>query len=585
MPADEEKGTMKAMQSVWLAGLGGLMMICVQAPAHAGPGVGACCLPDGTCEVGSELICLLAGGAYQGDGIECDMVECEGAGACCFADFTCQTLVESECDELGGSYQGHETECAPGICPAVAACCFGDGRCELLTPETCLDAGGTFAGTHADCTTTDCFGACCFFSGYCVDDISRDRCESLYGLFKGFGTSCESVECATLVQERTYSFDQRKLPTDLVFEFDRFVNTSCRELRAVVVEFTGTICAGVVLENMGEQGIPTGIVVNESLHWDFPTFEDPYPAIDVVDEIIYCGDEEYLLPPGESCDYGGLLFWPEDPPARLTLVYDEADELLDFLGFGIFEAAVESAGYVGYAGVDFNLTNNPHRVEGMVRVTYQYEWLGACCFYDGSCELLTWPECDALGDPIGSDTWSVSWSKGLMCEDVVCPVFGACCLDAGCVEMTQEACEAEEGGYQGDGSSCATAICPGVPWGACCYEGGLCTDGYTQAECEQTGGIFVGFGSECAFIECSWILPSPGLPWAADFSGNGAVAAEDVIILLDAWGEHGGAADLDEDGTVGSADMTLLLSNWGPCPPLPDREAIGKKDDRPAVGR
>lgn len=565
---------MKAMQPAWLAALGGLMVMCVSAPAHAEPGVGACCLSDGTCEEGSELICTLAGGVYQGDGTDCDTVDCEGWGACCFVDFTCQNLAASECDALGGSYQGNETECGPGVCPAVAACCFDDGLCELLSHQTCVDAGGTLIGSQADCTTTDCLGACCFYSGYCLDDMARDRCELLYGLFKGHGTDCQFIDCSTLVQEKTYSFDQRKVSTQMVFEFDKFVETDRRRLRMVVAEFSGTITAGVILKNLGEQGIPTGVIISEHLYWDFPTLEDPYAAVEVVDEVIYCGDESYLLPPGESCDYGGLLFWPDDPPAQLTLIFEEPDELLGFLGPGTFEAVVGSAGSVAYGGVDFELTNNPHRVEGTVRVTYQYEWLGACCFYDGSCELLTWPECDAEGDPLGSDTWSVSWSKGLHCEEVVCPVYGACCLNAGCVEMTEEACAAEDGGYQGDGTNCSTAICPGVPWGACCYEDGSCTDGSGQAQCQETGGIFIGFGSECAFIDCPWILPSPGLPWTADLNGDGAVAAEDVLILLEAWGTRGGPADLNDDGEVGSPDMALLLSNWGPCPPSPDQQAV-----------
>jgi hypothetical protein len=561
---------MKVMNSARLALFGGLMLMSLARPVHAEPDSGACCLPDGTCEVVSELVCNLVGGAYQGNGTDCETVDCQGWGACCFVDYGCENLTAAECESLGGVYNGDGSTCGPGVCPSLAACCFDDGFCQLLTNEACTDAGGTFIGAHTDCTTTDCLGACCFYSGTCLDGLTPERCETLHGLFRGFGSECQTTDCSTLVQERAYSFDQRERPTQYVFEFDKFQENGRRKLRRVVAEFTGSICAGLVLQNLGDSPIHTGVAINEYLRWDFPTLDEPHAAIDIVDLMVYCGDEEYLLPPAESCDYGGLLTWPDDAPAELTVIIEDPDELLGFLGGGAIEASVKAAGSVSYGGVDFKLTNSPHHVEGSVRLTYQYEWLGACCYYDGSCQLLTEPECDADSDPLDGDSWSVSWSKGLRCDEVYCPVFGACCLSAGCFEMTAAGCEAEDGLYQGEGSDCETASCPGVPWGACCFEDAVCQDGLTQAPCNEAGGIFMGFGSDCDHADCPWVLPNHGLPWSADFNGNGAVAVEDMIILLGAWGNAGGPEDLNEDGIVDAADMALLLSHWGPCPPPPD---------------
>jgi len=48
----------------------------------------------------------------------------------------------------------------------------------------------------------------------------------------------------------------------------------------------------------------------------------------------------------------------------------------------------------------------------------------------------------------------------------------------------------------------------------------------------------------------------------ADLDCNGSVGAQDLAILLGAWG-GGGPADLDGDGTVGAADLAILLGAWG----------------------
>ena len=37
---------------------------------------GACCLPDGSCEIRTEEACTTQGGTYQGDATDCVGVEC-----------------------------------------------------------------------------------------------------------------------------------------------------------------------------------------------------------------------------------------------------------------------------------------------------------------------------------------------------------------------------------------------------------------------------------------------------------------------------------------------------------------------------
>lgn len=64
------------------------------------------------------------------------------------------------------------------------------------------------------------------------------------------------------------------------------------------------------------------------------------------------------------------------------------------------------------------------------------------------------------------------------------------------------------------------------------------------------------------------ILCSPIVACPADLSGDGAVDAADLAILLGAWGTKGeaaGSADLNGDGLVDGADLAALLGGWGPC--------------------
>ncbi len=42
-------------------------------------------------------------------------------------------------------------------------------------------------------------------------------------------------------------------------------------------------------------------------------------------------------------------------------------------------------------------------------------------------------------------------------------------------------------------------------------------------------------------------------------------SVDDLLAVLDAWGNKGGPEDLDGSGTVDFGDLLLLLAAWGPC--------------------
>jgi hypothetical protein len=61
------------------------------------------------------------------------------------------------------------------------------------------------------------------------------------------------------------------------------------------------------------------------------------------------------------------------------------------------------------------------------------------------------------------------------------------------------------------------------------------------------------------------ILKVPGgKPCPADLDGNGAVAVDDLLLLLGSWGTADG--DVTGDGDTNVDDLLVLLAAWGPCP-------------------
>ncbi|MCA9291660.1 MAG: alkaline phosphatase D family protein, partial [Phycisphaerales bacterium] len=62
------------------------------------------------------------------------------------------------------------------------------------------------------------------------------------------------------------------------------------------------------------------------------------------------------------------------------------------------------------------------------------------------------------------------------------------------------------------------------------------------------------------------VMPT-GVGCPGDVSGSGDVGADDLAVLLAAWGPNRGhAADFNGDGDVGPSDLAILLGQWGPCP-------------------
>jgi len=163
------------------------------------PPVGACCFLDGHCTVMLPADCQGEGGAYQGDGTNCDPNPCiPGVGACCFPDGRCAVLTQADCAGQNGTFMGFATSCEPNPCtqPPVA-CCFNDGHCEFLVAQDCFGIGGTPLPYGSVCDPNPCVQppvACCYPDGHCEFLIALD-CTNLGGIPQAYGSVCDPNPC------------------------------------------------------------------------------------------------------------------------------------------------------------------------------------------------------------------------------------------------------------------------------------------------------------------------------------------------------------------------------------------------------
>ncbi len=134
---------------------------------------------------------------------------------------------------------------------------------------------------------------------------------------------------------------------------------------------------------------------------------------------------------------------------------------------------------------------------------------GACCYQNGTCVTTTNAACAASGGAYQGDGTSclgdISPANGI---DDACETgpFGACCFaDGSCNVLSSIDCSNQGGQYMGDGTIClgdlngnqiddACEIPP--PTGACCFTDGSCQV-LTAINCGLQGGVYQGDGTIC----------------------------------------------------------------------------------------
>ncbi len=388
---------------------------------------GACCFKDGTCQILTQTNCASQGGTYLGDNTSCDPNPCpQPTGACCFNDGTCQVLTKANCLSQGGTYQGDKTTCTPNPCTGpTGACCFADGSCQVLTRTGCTAQGGTYEGDNTTCTPNPCpqpIGACCFKDGTC-QLLRPAACLQAGGTWQGPNTVCNPNPCTQLQGACC------------------FPDGTCQLLNRAECSQAGgswqgpnTVCSPNPCPQLGAccaNGTCTiTLQAGCSGQWmGSNTVCNPNPC-----------------PPSGACCVSGAC-----------------------------TITTQSACSGQWMGANTTCTPNP---------CPQPE--GACCFKDGTCQLLTQAACTQAGG-----TWQ---GMNTVCSPNPCPQPGACCQsDGSCTVTLQSACT---GTWLGTGTTCSPNPCPQP--GACCQPDGSCTV-TLQSACT---GNWLGAGTSCTPNPC-----------------------------------------------------------------------------------
>jgi hypothetical protein len=345
----------------------------------------ACCLADGNCIDVPATICALLGGTVQPED-SCDDVLCPVLGACCMLDLTCTQLSSGDCAAAGGAHQGDGTLCGGVECPLLGACCRPDGSCVVEDREPCLVEGGFYCGTFTGCAEVACTGACVLPDGSCLARVAPAECGLQGGSPLGPGTSCRGVTNPVVVHVASFAFAQNDLAPVSLPRFDD--QGGKRELAHVRIEIEATAFAAVSLMNLGPDPIDTTIPFFETVSAALP-FPPVMPVVDESGTMACDG----MLPPFEACDYGSPVTFPGAGEREF-----DGFETSFFVGKGTFTIVMSGAGQIGPPAaslVSFHVF--PHRAEGFVRVVYEYEPSGACCFGGEACQVVTTSQCASIG--------------------------------------------------------------------------------------------------------------------------------------------------------------------------------------------
>lgn len=181
----EEEGDCDALPGLFL----GIGVPCEADPCPPEP-TGACCFTEDPClDDTTPTSCSGAGGTFQGAGTTCAESECDpDLGACCFPNGFCDLETEVDCENNGGTFAGLNTTCNLTTCPA-GACCLPNGTCVLATSGGCDTQSGFFQGAGTTCEGRSCLGCCCK-DGVALGDMSQADCQAATGEWYGPNFVC-----------------------------------------------------------------------------------------------------------------------------------------------------------------------------------------------------------------------------------------------------------------------------------------------------------------------------------------------------------------------------------------------------------
>jgi hypothetical protein len=195
---------------------------------------------------------------------------------------------------------------------------------------------------------------------------------------------------------------------------------------------------------------------------------------------------------------------------------------------------------------------------------------GACCFGNGSCQVVTASACQSGG--------GIFRGENVTCAAANCPQPGSCCLNTGACELRLEsACTAAGGVWGGPGTSCTPGLCPQP--GACCLSEGGCQI-LSEAQCSAIFGTYSGNGTTCAAANCpggacclsdgSCVFTTESLclnTYLGAFNGNGTNCGTQRCATLPVLWNNGPMVTLEafgcNGGDVSELDTSLQTNTYG----------------------
>ncbi len=633
---DAVEGTEYRIRVAGFGGATGTYNLLITCPPE-----GACCVGAGVCQIESPEGCALIGGFFAGIDVACTPTLCS-TGGCCFSDGTCMDgMDQSECETGGGLYNGDGTSCpsggvGPGTFRAVLDDTFGDGwngsTLDIFVngvsatggPITFTAADGSPAGTQlivefdvpaagsviTTSYTTGAFeaentweiqdpfgtpicsdgpnpdptpqrscagmgvgcpptGACCTgpMGGPFVCTIDfEDACVAGGGTFLGAGTNCDPApnggdrcDCNGNgeVDINDLAFGNPGAPV-MASSLDTPIAIPDSPAPAITSTITIPPTVGVVgdvnvdlnithtwLSDLDVTLTHNGVSV---LIASFCTMSDGYNCTfdDGAPDIV-CGGDGFIVtgtvdPLNPLAAFNGM---PVDGDWILS-VEDQvgADTgTLNSWGINIVPATPP-------ASTDCNANTILDECEVPDPTT-----VGACCQLSGLCTVETPVDCDAANGLYNGDCTT--------CEQVECPAFGACCLQPSpgvvtCELRFADSCLAQGGVYLGNFSDCTPL--PGTDDRCDCNDNGE-IDGT-----EIGGGTFTSTDTPIAIPDGpGGMIMSVINVGAGDTITDvdvGLVFTHTFIADLDITLEHNGVSvDIWSDNCGGDDNMDAILDD------------------------
>jgi hypothetical protein len=390
---------------VWYAG----WLSCVPNPC---PGaLGACCDPvTGACTTVPLAACQPPRTWIQ-DWLDCWPNPCPGAtGICCdLATGACVITTATSCPPPMFWNSG-EHSCLPNPCPQpVAACCVPDGACTL-TADTDCQYPGVWYGDWVSCSPNPCpqpvpgpnaGGAIVVHTNDSYDYLSTTICS----------TTLLPETCEDAITSASRDVGQ------VVWFLAAFLPTASPRVLAV--------CFGIDFDEVNlDSSVRRGIC-------------GPAGSVEVPDS----GWPANLA--GNLVQFGNTIVGDTFFP----FYYFQIDNNSGGIGNPYFCSDINPT--VGYASF---IDDSSPRISDRITRFGCVKWygagsnecpgaasIGACCFLDGHCEMLSEQQC------MGSPEYQQWIGPGTAClpNNPCAPQMGACCSpDDGCVVTAAAACQA-----------------------------------------------------------------------------------------------------------------------------------------------